>query len=400
MKIIIYGLGESRKYIEKCLKKEHMVVGYSDSKSRIEIFNGKKFFVLSQLLEVEYDYIVLSIESYSVCKSIIKMLVNDFGIKKNKIIDFWHYYYTTLENNIIDYKILKCKKIDGLILGLSHGEVGLNTEYLNGEWCNLAISSQDLYSNYQVLKYSYNKYTEKFIGLKYAIIDMFDWTYFNYDTSLAKNALNYIGRVNNIEGILHNLDKNCNIEGNINDWINNTGLNTANYERCLDKKAVMEELFTDIHKEEWVYRKYNEIKRYGMIEENSNDYFKPEYMPSFAKKRYNSTIVEMKKSFQDILKLLYYINKNIKIYAILIPRYITIENIHLEKYRKWKEEFQIIIDEMRQIYPFEFWNFKEYKPISQNNNFYYDVSHLNEIGSIALTSIINKKIYEDNNYKN
>lgn len=38
MKIIIYGLGSGRAIIEKCLKSEHEIIGYTDSFSEINLF--------------------------------------------------------------------------------------------------------------------------------------------------------------------------------------------------------------------------------------------------------------------------------------------------------------------------------------------------------------------------
>ena len=55
----------------------------------------------------------------------------------------------------------------------------------------LAVSSQDIYYNYKTLEYCIDNYWEKIKDLKHIIIDMYDYEYFNFDTSLAKNIYRY-----------------------------------------------------------------------------------------------------------------------------------------------------------------------------------------------------------------
>lgn len=50
---------------------------------------------------------------------------------------------------------------DGLILGLSHAEVGILADRLQGHYANLAVSSQDIYYNYKTLEYCIDNYWEK-----------------------------------------------------------------------------------------------------------------------------------------------------------------------------------------------------------------------------------------------
>ncbi len=50
------------------------------------------------------------------------------------------------------------QKLDGLILGISHGMVGIVEDAMPGNVCNLCHSSQDIYFNYQTLKKCYEQY--------------------------------------------------------------------------------------------------------------------------------------------------------------------------------------------------------------------------------------------------
>lgn len=383
--VIIYGLGEGREYVEKCLNSKCRVTGYTDSYSKIQIFNGKRFYTLETLKDSGFDYIILAIENSKICKKIVTMLHEEYGISQDKVIDFWHLYYGTLDANMLDYRVMDSSdNIVGVILGLSHGEVGIDKDYLTGNWCNLAISSQDIYSNYKAFEYVYKRYEQRFKNLEYVVIDLFDYIYFNYDVSMAKNALNYIGAVKNISGITHNLNHNkmFNIEDVMID-----SLSHEEYE-------VMNLLFCNLHYEEWIWRKYIKKKRVEVIDRDCDDYLKPDYMPAIAKKHFAGTIEENIMIFKKLLEMFYEINDNMRIYGVLIPRYIKIEEIHKTLYKDWKKEFLEIIEDIKGKYNnFKFLDFKDYRPISENNYFYKDASHLNQTGAAAFTSLLNQVIY-------
>lgn len=77
---------------------------------------------------------------------------------------------------------------NGMVLEISHAEVGILPKALNGDFCNLAVSSQDIYYNMKTLKYCIDNYPNKIQDLQYLIFEMYDYTYFNYDVSLSKAA--------------------------------------------------------------------------------------------------------------------------------------------------------------------------------------------------------------------
>ena len=81
---------------------------------------------------------------------------------------------------------------DGVILGLSNVEVGVIPSQFKAAFCNLAVSSQDIYYNLKTLEYCYENYYEKLKNLKYAIVDLHDYNYFNFDTSLSNSAVKYL----------------------------------------------------------------------------------------------------------------------------------------------------------------------------------------------------------------
>lgn len=111
--------------------------------------------------------------------------------------------------------------------------------------------------------------------------------------------------------------------------------------------------------------------------------------------RRDDTIKENFMLLEEMIKEIRSITKDIKIIFILIPRFESMERITEVTLLKWKEEFVSIVQDFQYRWSnILFWNFKEYEEISQNNNFFADVAHLNTIGGKCLTAILEKKLGE------
>ena len=63
MKIIIFGIGQGLELVEKKIKVQHHIIGYTDSYSKIKIFQGKPFYQLNEILKLNYDYIIITIKN-------------------------------------------------------------------------------------------------------------------------------------------------------------------------------------------------------------------------------------------------------------------------------------------------------------------------------------------------
>ena len=111
----------------------------------------------------------------------------------NPIIDFVRCFMAGLPVMRVDLMMQnpKVTDYDGMILGISHGQTGILYNFLNGEWCNLCLSHQDIYYNYKTLEYCYDMYADKIRNLKWLIVDMYEYAYINYDCSLSRNIANY-----------------------------------------------------------------------------------------------------------------------------------------------------------------------------------------------------------------
>lgn len=157
----------------------------------------------------DYDCIVVMFNddklSADITSMIEKIVTNENCTVFNYIL--WHKaMLPAMRADLVMSNPLDCS-YDGLIMGLSHAEVGILADRLQGNYANLAVSSQDIYYNYKTLEYCIDKYWEKIKNLKHIIIDMYDYEYFNFDTSLAKNIYRYfLWGGYNLDG--HNMTRN------------------------------------------------------------------------------------------------------------------------------------------------------------------------------------------------
>lgn len=63
MNLLVFGLGRGRAMVERFIKEEHNIIGYSDSYAKIEVFNGNPFYKYEELGSIRalYDFIVIAI---------------------------------------------------------------------------------------------------------------------------------------------------------------------------------------------------------------------------------------------------------------------------------------------------------------------------------------------------
>ena len=88
MKLLLYGLGWGVKEVEKRIKKEHIITGYTDSYANIKSFHGVSFYKLSDINKAEFDYIIITLRNCKISWDIYCMLSNDLNISPDKIIPF------------------------------------------------------------------------------------------------------------------------------------------------------------------------------------------------------------------------------------------------------------------------------------------------------------------------
>lgn len=203
-KIIVYGLNYSGVFLENLIASENQIIGYSDSFARISSFNGRKFYCLEELASADFDYIITVVQDRNTHEAIAGNLVNTYGVDKNKVVNI----HALLADTKL-HKVMDCNKnkLDGIVLGISHAMMGINPRLLEGNWKNLSSGSEDLYYHYKVLQRCVEEYPEALSDLSSIIIDMYDYTSFNYDLSQSKQICRYWSH-GGIWDDIHNFNKN------------------------------------------------------------------------------------------------------------------------------------------------------------------------------------------------
>ena len=366
MNIIIYGLGKGTDECEQMLKKEHDIIGYTDSFAEIKTYHGRPFLKPEDIHEFQYDIVVVTLYDLKAIQAICKSLVNQYMVPANKIIAFWY----IVNHEIYRYKLetYPLADIEGIILENSHAAYGFLERRMKHQVLNLAVPSQDLYCEKEVLRVCLEEYGEKLKSLQYIVIDLYDYHVFNIDVSLGGNYECYLtcggslkehykdpyqyayGTITDAEG------KIAKILFNKTGEIRGTNLNVLNRWEHIsaDEPLAMENLQGKSVKEE-----------------------------------YEQTVKENVEILKSILEYVKCYDKNINIFFSLLPRYISMERKENEINSGWKEKFYEIIAPLMKEYKIELFNYKNRTEISGNHYFWNDICHLNTIGAAAVTELLN-----------
>lgn len=376
MKIIIFGIGQGLELVEKKIKVQHHIIGYTDSYSKIKIFQGKPFYQLNEILKLNYDYIIITIKKREIAKEIYHMLI-ELGVCSDKIVPF----YNCANYELYDIKLrnYELERIEGLIFGNSHAACGFLEEELTMPFLNFAIPSADIYYNYKAFEKCVTYYKRRLKKLRYIIIDMFDYVYFNYDTSLSAYMSNYI--CNGGYQKEHNFKNNKNFRLSFKELMSEMGYME------LRKDCKYEKLFIDMDvqcglcpMERWKHINKKESVNVDVL------------IGSLISNRFEKTIEENLKIIYQFVDRIQNNFPQVKVIFTLIPRYVSMEKLGEPFIVSWKKEFYNIINVLCDEYNALFWDYKNHMEISANHMFYYDVSHLNTTGGRVLTSILNENL--------
>ena len=344
MKCIIYGIGSGRLKVERYLKCDHEIIGYSDSFFKGKKFQNKIFYSPEELLKINFDILIIAIGDEKISEDICNKLIV-LGIKKRKILNFYQtYMYKYQKHRKYPLEGIRDRQYEGLILGLSHSYFGIDTKYLNADFCNLAIGSQDLFYNLKVVEFLMSSNSAIIKNLKYAIIDMHKYTYFNYDVSLSKKAITYYN--NSGFGYLnsHNYEFNKNFERDIEYELN-----------CIKLKK---DQLTEDGTIELLNELFDTDPIKNITREDIDVYKKTIKLSSLQKKRFENTIQENIKNFDLIINRLKEINRNIEIYIILIPQHKVVEDFEKVIEKNLKKEFYEILHRFEKKHKFKVLDFK------------------------------------------
>lgn len=381
MRVIIYGLGKGLEYIEQNLKKEHEIIGYSDSYATLSVFRGKPFYTPEKLSTIDFDYIVIAVRNRKVAYKIYEMLTGEhYGLEERKVIPFYVY----ANGEYWDYCMAHAdvENIEGLIFGTSYARNNILVDYLSVPFVNLGVPSQDMYANLESFKACIQKYGDRLKRLKYIIIDMFDYNYFNFDASLCKlffTHLEYGGIINK-----HNFDENRNYEGAFEKELF-SGLGIM---RDRVSEVILDRLFEEHYALE---HPINTSCRWKCIE-HATPLPMGHFQSFVMKKRDAKTVKENIKNFEMLISAIEEFNPDIKVLLILFPKYITLEETKDSLIGTWKEEFNEIVERVCEKENVFFKNYKFCSGIADNRHLWFDIDHMNTIGARCMTSIIEEDL--------
>lgn len=312
---------------------------------------------ITQIKNYKYDFIIiLEKEEFKANKCINKLIVN--GVDKKNIYDYYrHNYNFCIEG--FDYKfdeIIKKNKVELLITGLSYAETAIDSNYFNLSSFNFALSSQDLFYDYNITKYLLNLGSVS-SSLKYVIISL---AYYSFDYDLSKsNEAARTHRYYECLGTTHNYLKSLDIDI-IHSLYKKTNYKKEYYDMTVAKANT---------------------KMYDKNAENQ------EYIAKHhAAMNHPITVMENKKIFEEYLELLK--SKNIKPIVVVCPT----SKYHHTYFEDGllKSRFYNILNEFKKYYNFQILDYFN-SDLFEDNDF-WDYSHLNKNGAEKFTKLLNENI--------
>ncbi len=339
------------------------------------------------------DHIIIACDSEA-SEDIYDKLVSIEQVK-DKVLDFYRIAHASLPRMTAD-RIMMNQSVshyETVALGLSHAEVGIVPDKMTNPIANLAIGGQDIFYNFEILKYCVKKYPEKLINLKNVIIDMFDYTYFNFDTSLSRNAITYFVKSGGIL-LAHHFDSNKNMTIDFKSVLNS--VDSYHYRRVTKNQVLIWDkiIVPDIFGAP-LYKGYttmpflvNRTGRFTPNEENALSFLNT----SLIHKKHPETVKENETLFLSILEFLYALNPEMNIHLVLFPQHISSYKHDDRLMEHWKEFFYSKITEYKSRFTnISFHDFK-YCDISYDPDLFADIDHLNYEGAVLFTQMLNKLI--------
>lgn len=413
-KIIVITDAFHRNMIQKSIKKDVQILLYIEFENYYKLNNSdreneKQLFLEQMQLCLDnnfndIDYVFSFITKIEYFKEkeeladwINMALLNVCRIPESKLINGKKIIQTLYP--IESYRKIienpQIQKLDGVVFGISHGKTGIKTDYLPGEVCNFSESSQDIFFNFHIAKRIWEEYPEKLQNIKYVIIDMFDYTYFNFETMFTGATLPYF-----IDSGLecpkeYDTLENKNIKmtsaREINEYLKAIRPFSTENEREILFSCFQNVLEND--ENAYCHNPLREIV-YKLTLDDIEKYKQAPTVTAVQTKVYEKTIQKNIEYFCEFLNFLYGKNSQIKVILCLLPKYKVVEEYEKKVLGIWKGYFEDILRNIQIKFPFVFLNYKDDEEISGNIDFYWDITHLNREGSICFSKKLSKKITE------
>lgn len=355
-KVLIFGVGSGTERIIRILKSDIEIVAFVDNDKikQGKCFMGKNIISPNDICRTYYDYIMIG----SIFFNQINKQLLDLNINKEKIVQFYKYGINEVEHMLTNIN----NKVKVIATGLSYMYYALDINEMKKETANLASSSQDLYYDFNVVKYilELNLYKPK-----YVIIGL---SYFSFHWDISKSSLDYMCvKYRAISKQSHNSE--------------NYEVNNKEYD-CFLKQS-QELLLMDFNN---IVVKDMFSNSWNTILDEKNKKLGESQAQIHNKKIYKSTVEENIKILKEYLKLLK--NYSIKPILVVCPTSKYYYNYFPDRL---KNEFYSIINFISKDYEFQFIDYFYSNKFEEND--FADPSHLNKNGAKKFTEIMNKDIY-------
>lgn len=358
-KVIIFGTGTMSNYLKKSLKCEIEIVKYVDNDRskwgklhhNIEVINP------SSIPSLNYDYILIG----SQFNDVIYRQLLEIGVESEKIFQFMKYI-----DNCSDYVKLSLdrvknneEKIETIVTGLSYAEYGIDLDKYNKFAVNIANASQDLYYDYNLIKWILKNYDVK--KIKEVVIGLCYYS-FEYDLSLSAMKDKTVLYYRHVK-LSHNME---------------------NVEQLLDGLDESIEIASLIFN-------FNSENKPIIYWNNSNQIYKPDEIIGKKQahldcsKDYPKTVKENTIIFREYLQLLKDYNINAVVAVFPASNYYT---KHFSS--RIEQEFNEIINKVGEEYNFQYIDYFRSELFGDSD--FRDVSHLNQKGAGKFTKILNEII--------
>lgn len=383
MKIILYGIGSGTEYVENQLKKDIEIAGYSDSFSNISVYNAKPFVKRNELINAEFDYLIITATNPKTARKIKQSLISETGIKDEKIIPYFVYAPRDLITILAKNNDFTASAPDGVILGNSHARDAYLPSLLGGNAINLAVSSQDIAYNIEVF-WKFVKICGKMP--QWVIFDLYDYNVFNIDISLSRELFNYINNNGSVSG--HSFSENTQYLGSFEEELaNNTGYGLF--------EGKIKDIFNTLFDNPVGILSSDNMEVNSMWTGISPD--EPletqKFFASIVTKRFDETIKRNIELLGKFVTDVHETSKETVIHFTLIPRLVSMERALEPFMKEWKKGFDSVISDIVSNKNVYFHNYKGAREISENNRYYYNVNHLNTIGASCFSSMVYSDIF-------
>ncbi len=374
-RLIIFGANTLSSLIPNIIDPNNAeIIAYIETNPEYigKFLNNIEIHSIDILSYCDYDYIIFTSPE---CEKYL----TDKKISNNKIIDYYKYWcaeFASPEFLINYFKFIDSKKdYEGIITGISYAVYGIDTNLMSKKMYNLAAAGQDLFYDFEMLKYALS-FTELKKTIKYAIISL---CYYSFEYDLSKSS-------SNIRSIFYN-------------HITNTMHNYQHSSYFMQFSEDFNEKTQAVFRKDHFKYMFQNFKSYheNAIISNGQKIFDRSLLSSEEKaseiekckkdfnKNYPDTVKENKIIFRQYLDFLK--ANDIKPIVVVCP---ATELYHEVVSERIKEEFLRIVSDFREEYSFQFIDCFYNDKFTDSD--FFDPSHLNFNGAKKFTEILESEI--------